>query len=360
MSDLQLALLAIGAALVVAVFVYNKWQEARYRKLAENGLKSRPSDVLLRSSARPEPVTEEPRVEPTWSAGADGEAAPPAGVEPVPAESVAAAQTGALSEVIDFIVPLETPAAVAGPVVLASAAGLAPFGSRVKLEGLGPQGWTSVLADGSYTRMRAGLQLVNRRGAVRAEELQAFCEALNALAAKLEAKAVPPAAETALATAATLDRFCEQVDIQMAVHVVSTESAFAGTKIRALAEASGLRLERDGRFHHRDEEGRESFILANEEPAAFSLQAMKQMSTSALLLELDVPRAPGGSEALARFRLFAEQLAGALAGRLVDDNRAPLDAAAFQAITGQLKSVYQTMQAQGIPPGSALALRLFS
>lgn len=358
MSDLHLALLAIGIVLIVAVFAYNKWQEARYRKIADNGLKSGPSDVLLHSSARPEPAAEESRVEPTWSVAS--EPASPAAAEPPTEAPAAAPQAGVLSEAIDFIVPLEASAEVPGSLVSAAASGLARFGSRARLEGFGAPGWTSVLPEASYTRIRAGLQLADRHGAVHAEELQAFCDAAAALAAKLNANAVPPPSEAALATAASLDRFCEQVDIQMAVHLVSTESPFAGTKIRALAEASGLRLEADGRFHHRDDEGRDSFILANEEPTAFSPQAMKQISTSALLLELDVPRAPGGAEALARFRLFAEQLAGALAGRLVDDNRAPLDAAAFQAITGQLKSVYQTMQAQGIPPGSPLALRLFS
>ncbi len=358
MSELQLALLAIGILLIVAVFAYNKWQESRYRRIAEDGLKSAPSDVLLHSSARTGPAAERTRIEPSLSvASAPASDAVAQAADDGPA---AARQAGVLSEAIDFIVPLESPAGVPGSLLTETASVLGRFGTRARMEGSGPQGWTSVLPDASYTRMRAGLQLADRRGAVHAEDLQAFCDAVAALAAKIGAKAAPPPSESALATAAMLDRFCEQVDIQMAVHLVSTESPFSGTKIRALAEASGLRLEDDGRFHHRDDEGRESFILANEESSAFSPQSMKQISTSALLLELDVPRAPGGAEALARFRLFAEQLAGSLAGRLVDDNRAPLDAAAFQAISGQLKNVYQTMQAQGIPPGSPLALRLFS
>ncbi len=355
MSDFQLALLGIGIVLIAAVFAYNKWQEARYRKIAEAGLKSGTSDVLLHSSA-PQPAREEPRIEPILNPPSEPPQAAPRGSAAQPI----APQAGARSEAIDFIVPLEARRPVPGAQVLAASTGLAAFKSRARCEGMAAQGWEAVVADASYARMRAGLQLADRRGAVRAEELAAFRDAVVAMAAKLQAEPAPPAPEAALAAAASLDRFCEQVDIQMAVHVVSAESAFAGTKIRALAEASGLRLEADGRFHHRDEEGRESFILANEESTPFSPQSMKQISTSALLLELDVPRAPGGADALARFRLFAEQLASSLAGRLVDDNRAPLDAAAFQAITGQLKAVYQTMQAQGIPPGSPLALRLFS
>ena len=47
MSELQLGLLAIGALVVVAVLAYNKWQELRYRKLAERSFGAGHEDVLM-------------------------------------------------------------------------------------------------------------------------------------------------------------------------------------------------------------------------------------------------------------------------------------------------------------------------
>ncbi len=49
MSELQIGLLVVGAVIVAAVFLYNKWQERRYRREAEAGFASQREDVLMRS-----------------------------------------------------------------------------------------------------------------------------------------------------------------------------------------------------------------------------------------------------------------------------------------------------------------------
>ena len=355
MTDLQIALTAIGVALIAIVYVHNKWQEAKYRREADVALKSGHSDVLLQSSAPPA-ASETSRVEPTWpTAGESGYAG-----EGRPAPEAASVEES-LTEAIDFIVALRKDEQISGRLVLDAAnSELTRFGRRMRLEGATSAGWSAVVPEQSYSEVRVGLQLVDRKGAVRDEDLAAFAAAVARVAAAAGANSTGAPRDAALDTAARLDRFCEQVDIQIAVHVVSVDADFAGTKVGALAEAAGLTLERDGRFHRRDEQGLELFVLANEGTGAFSAEAMKTVSTPALLLELDVPRAPGGADAFAQFRGFAEQFAAALGGRLADDNRAPLDAIAFEAITAQLAPVYESMRAQGIPAGSPLALRLFS
>src|SRR5256885_930263 len=133
MSDLQLALIVIGVLLIAAVFAYNKWQEARYRRQADAALSPSQTDVLLHSTAEP----------------------------------------------------------------------------------------------------------------------RAFAAAVAEAAGAAGMTAHPGSAEQALAAASRLDALCEQVDIQIVVHVVSRESPFAGTKVRALAEAAGMVLEDDGRFRKR-------------------------------------------------------------------------------------------------------------
>lgn len=53
MTELQMGLIGLGAAAVVGVFAYNKWQEHRHRKLAEKVLKPHHEDVLLGAGAKP-------------------------------------------------------------------------------------------------------------------------------------------------------------------------------------------------------------------------------------------------------------------------------------------------------------------
>ncbi|PKO88360.1 MAG: cell division protein FtsZ [Betaproteobacteria bacterium HGW-Betaproteobacteria-12] len=90
MTELQMGLIGLGAAAVVGVFAYNKWQELRHRKLAEKVLKPHHEDVLLGGggkSASPE------RNEPELRAEADqagGERVEPMFAEPSTAEAPAA------------------------------------------------------------------------------------------------------------------------------------------------------------------------------------------------------------------------------------------------------------------------------
>src|SRR2546425_12914749 len=102
MSELQVGLLGVGAVVVAAVFLYNKWQERRYRREAEAGFASQREDVLMRSGGGAGQGTAltslgAERVEPglvSFEAGQEGAGASGAG----------------LDEVLGLIVPLATPA----------------------------------------------------------------------------------------------------------------------------------------------------------------------------------------------------------------------------------------------------------
>ena len=47
MNELQLGLLAIGVVAIVAVLGFNRWQERKYRRQAEQRFQSSHDDVLL-------------------------------------------------------------------------------------------------------------------------------------------------------------------------------------------------------------------------------------------------------------------------------------------------------------------------
>jgi FtsZ-interacting cell division protein ZipA len=140
---------------------------------------------------------------------------------------------------------------------------------------------------------------------------------------------------------------------------MSDATPFSGARLEALAKSAGFELDRsDGRFRRRDKGGRIMCTLLNFGPTPFSIDRLKSFSTQGVTLELDVPRTPRG--AFEQFRDTARALAERLNARIVDDNRQPLGPAAFDAIGARVQAVHLSMEARGIVPGGALALRLFS
>jgi FtsZ-interacting cell division protein ZipA len=350
MSELQLGLLAIGAVVVAGVFFYNKWQEARYRREVQAGFGSRHDDVLmgLKGGTRDADRTAHA-----------GYAEPALGT--LEGEAPEAPRAG-LSEILDFIVPIETPEEVSGAAASdAAAAVLGRSSKSVLWEGFDPEHnrWDLLEPDRRYSRLRAGMQLVDRRGAVDESELAAFGAAVEEAAASLDLLATPPPVAQAASTARELDRFCGEVDIRVAVHIQSDAAPFPGSRLAGLAVSLGFELDQaERRFLRRDGDGRVLFALADFGPAPFDVERLDSVALRAVTFELDVPRTPRG--AFGQFRDMALSIAQGLNSRIVDDNRQPLSAAAFDAIEAQVQSVHSSMEARGIVPGGALALRLFS
>lgn len=348
MSELQLGLLGIGALVVVGVLAYNKLQEARLKRQSELAFGSGHDDVLLggRGAAKQQAGSSE-RIEPTLSE--------------TPGE--ASASSGTLSPSIDFIATLETHNPVAGETISSAIVdSLATLGKAVSWEAYNRQTakWEPLDASGEYERLRAGLQLADRKGAASQQDLDDFSAMAQAIAQAIGASCTLAEPATALQRAQQLDALCAEVDVQIGLNLMARGGAFSGTKIRAFAEANGLALERDGRFCLRDEAGFELYSLCNMEAPAFSAEGMKTFASNGLTLLFDVARAPGGILVFERFVEFTRVLADGLPALIVDDNRRTLDKAELGKIRNRLQALYASMEQQGIPAGSPLALRLFS
>ncbi len=352
MSELQLGLLGIGALVVVGVLAYNKLQERKLRLQAEEDFGSRHDDVLMdtkgKGAAPRPPAGPVERLEPTFSS-------------PPPFERVEAG--GMLDSRIDFIAKLELETAIAGELVSSAIAdSLASSAKSVSWECYNRQtaSWEPMAESGEYQLLRVGLQMADRKGAASEGELAAFCAMAQSVAEAVGASCTLAEADAALRRARQLDALCADVDVQIGLNLITRSGGAPGTRIRALAEAQGFKLERDGRFHRRDETGLELYTLCNMEAVAFTTDGMKALSTKGLTLLFDVARVPGGIVTFDRFVEFARILAEALSAAIVDDNRQPLDDAGLGKIRAQLEVLYASMQEQGIPAGSPLALRLFS
>lgn len=380
MSDLQLGLLAIGIAVVIAVIGYNKWQEVRLRRKTEGAFASSRDDVLMHQGAAAEPTDfdQPPAAEPRDTGSPAIERAPErvehtigdVDVEPAvpaaqPQAEPARLRPAVLDADIDFIVGLDCAKPVSGRDVAAKAEALVDEGmlKPVHWEGYDAAlgAWQAIVPEQRYAQLRAGLQLVNRSGPVTADDLSAFVAEMQEVALSLAALPEFPDVNEALQQAGAIDGFCAEVDVQMGLSVLSGAGhMLQGTKIRALAESAGLVLGKDGRYHRYNEAGAELFALANLEPMPFHPETIKTLSTHGVTVLLDVPRAPGVATTFRSYVEFARHLADAVSGTLVDDNRKPISQPALDQIAAQLDVIHRNMASQGMPAGSPLALRLFS
>jgi len=408
MNDLQLGLIALGGVAVASVFAYNKWQERRHRQLAEQVLQRDHADVLLdeaedvplpRAEREPLPVqapamtadtaacAESDRREPVlgqpedvWPDD-DGQpvalpampadaieevtAADPA-VLPVRPASVPSAEGTAehlVSPAIDYVAAFELVEPISGYQILHSQRDLLDrLGKPVGWAGCNDRSgrWERVSEEGDYRRLRIGLQLADRRGPLGEADLLTFHGAMQNLADELMAVADMPTRDGTLDAAIVLDQFCAGVDIQIGINLISKGSPFAGTKVRALAEAAGMVLDASGRFVRSDDEGNVLYTLASQESTPFTPDAMKTLSTHGLVFLLDVPRVSHGDRVFAQMLDLARRMADALGGMLVDDNRRPLTEAMLDPFRRQIGQYQAQLAAKGLPAGGALAQRLFS
>jgi FtsZ-interacting cell division protein ZipA len=417
MTELQLGLIGLGATAVVGVFGYNKWQEYRQRKLAEDVLKPHHADVLLGDGpkATSEPVVaqrtepeiriETPahgneRVEPIFvdphpTAPSDEMIAAPADLpmpetpvvetpaapEHTPAKVQAEVPADVPDELpelpavdlpaelldprLEFIVAMElVEPASAMDILHSQRSALLRLNKPVHWVGYNERTreWVRLAPDSELKlrRLRVGLQLVNRMGPLSDGDMTIFTNAMRALADELMAVADMPSSRV-LDQAADIDQFCAAVDLEIGLNLVSRASAFSGTKIRALAEAAGMVLGIGGAFTRYDDNGRVLFSLQNYESTPFSADMLRTLTTHGLTFLLDVPRVDHGERTFMQMTEIARRFADTLNGALVDDNRQPLSESQLDHIRREFIGKPQaTMLSYGLPAGSPQALRLFS
>jgi hypothetical protein len=223
--------------------------------------------------------------------------------------------------------------------------------------------WHAAGTHGStpYSQLRFAVQMSNRAGCIGQEQLTAFRDGVQNWAQRGAGRVKCLDIELAHAMAVQLDRFCADVDIAIGINVVTRDAnPFSGTKIRALAEAAGLRLESDGVFYLRGDNGETLFTIDNHEPMPFVPEQIKTLSTTGVTFLLDVPRVADALREFDAMLAMARNFATTLGGTLVDDNRAPLSEDAIGKIRHQLTGILAKMEAGQIAAGGARALRLFS
>ncbi len=389
MSDLQINLIVIGIVIIGGVVFYNWMQQRRYQRNTEKAFKNKYEDVLLEAEktteverVEPQLNTEVERVEPQLNKEVTGDFR----VEPSikekeivesdskpeqkhlnttnePARPVKVYSNG----VVDYVVSIqsETPVTVSDLAeILQRKVG---FGKPVRWFGQKNAGafWEEITMesdpDSDYTGLRACLQLADRSGPVSEVSLSEFRDMVQNFAELINAIADTPDIGEAYSQAVLLDQFCAEVDVMIGINVISKDGgAFTGTKIRALAEASGFKLDGGGVFNFREGNDDAKFTLNNYESTPFLPDNIRTLTTNGVTFLFDVPRIKNGERVFDQMTHLSRIFATTLGGTMVDDNQVPLSDSGIDRIKHKLNGIQAVMKSRDFPAGGEIALRLFA
>ena len=353
MSELQISLLGIGIAVIVAVYLYNFWLQRQYQRKFGAAFKQH-EDVLYHgvTTADPDILTEIVETSKVHAAEKTRINIP---------DEVC----NLLDESTDFIVEIY-------PISLASANTLSPlwqrrfdFGKNVNACGQNAATgkWEKVIADShvNYSAFRLGLQLANRSGAVNATRLSDFRDLAHEIGAHVQADLTVPNVDEAATRAVQLDAFCAEVDQMIGINLLPNGGITLGAnEVAQVAQSLGMGLQADGAFHLLDAHGFTLYSLCNVDSTPFQHHTFNHMRVKGLTLLLDVPRVEQPVSRFDDMVVLARRLGQALGAAVVDDHRVILSDSSLAQIREQIVAIECRMLAAGIQPGSAQARRLFA
>lgn len=377
MSDLQVSLIIIGIIIIAGVVVFNWMQQLSYRRKVEEAFEHKHDDVLLNpGTANKKSKRIEPQLNKTTIPELNEVMDVPGGDQSGFIDTARELQPNQEREanevsVEDDLSAISYTAIIQSERVLSSAQlyellqHSPEFSKPVRWYGQLKAGepWHELSSEANTegcTCLQGFLQLVDRAGPVSEIELSKFRDLAQEFASQVNAAIDCPDIVDEHEQAVLLDKFCANVDIMIGINIISKdEGAFIATKIRALAEASGFKLDTEGVFKYCDEDNVALFTLNNYETAPFLPESMKSLTTHGITFLLDVPRVANGEKVFDQMTHIAKLFSNTLGGIMVDDNRVPLSDNGIIRSRQQLNEIQDQMSSQHIPAGGISAMRLF-
>ena len=242
---------------------------------------------------------------------------------------------------------------------------IADIGLPVMLHGLDAEDKWHLLSENplnaAFKQLACSLQLADRGGPIAKNLLNKFQFAIEDAGLNLNAHVEWQSSGDAMQRAIELDQFCIEVDQMISVHMAQNESPIHGTKFKGLAEASGLSLMADGKFHYLQNGKSESlFVLIDTNNQPFTAENLRTNVLKSVTFQIEMPKVTNCEQTFNQMISMAQKMAASLNARLVDDNQRLLGDIQIEKIRQQLKVIHATMVARGIMPGSPASMRLFS
>jgi len=383
MSTLQISLAIIGLLVLALIVAYNIWSA---RRDTPERIKTAAVDGWG-EALRQEPALDDRQAQ-----------------AHVPPQSAAdLAPQVRLDAQIDAIVPIQVQRMIDGATALlaqppARRAGQKPFA----IEGMNAETrqWEPVQQAQRYTGFQAGVQLVNRSGALTELEFSKFVAHVQHFADVLGALAQLPDIAEEVARARALDAFAGAHDMQITLTLRPRQAAWSARYVRQSAQALGFAAtpQRGGHMHlpqtgadaetetgaaddaaphgaatgplpplppllrlHYANTG-EGDGAANAGGANGVRDALDDENTvvNVLHLALDVPQVPEQAQPFEALRHMAEQLCQQLDAALCDQYGQTLAPEHdWQPERERLQDLYRQLDEHGLRAGSPRALRVF-
>ncbi|PIT17367.1 cell division protein ZipA [Snodgrassella alvi] len=414
--------LVVGAAFILAVLVYNIYQESQYRKQLREQFGHANKDALLdsqvnsvRDGAQAQSVLNEKAVPPESEAGmaADSsteqaesvatgeEAAPEASNGHIQEETVATAQPPVANE---DVAPESSPVHSD----MESLSRTIPVKGRKTLLDLRdmakqPLPWFDVRFDylayialyepkelhamprlSSRSRFRlvgctmddryqvaepipsvyyqgfvVGLQAISRSGLITHEELANFGEQANRFAEQMDGQLLLTDINTFLSVARPLDDLCARVDQTIAIHLVSRTNV-SGMELRSAVERQGFELGHDGAFYYADSNGEPLFSIVTLDNSPFTSTLLANQNYRGFSMLFDIVHIPNGEKCFDQFMDMAVKLSSQLGLDLVNDKVEELSTEWLREVRRYVVDRQKEMKQVELKPGSELTKRLFS
>lgn len=342
MSDLQIGLILLGVVLILAVLVFNWWQDWRVRQKMRDQFPEREDDPLMGAPAAtavrrepglglsPQPVT------------LDDDADDPDEVDPATevvidvsfAQSVGSAE---LYEAVKGIMRV----------------GTKPVRVFAEREGGGHRAW--IRPAESYVSVQLAVLLANRSGPLTDIEWSQLWTLAQSLADRFDGAVEGPEIEAVLERATALDAVCADLDAQVGLILKLNQPHQTESVFRVLEGVGFLRG--DVQLAWMSDQGLPRFVVQFDGVPAgqFTGDHVQRLD-----FVLDVPKSPADEQAFSRMATVGRDLARRLDAVLLDDQGRPLPDHADDAVDQQLHALYMRLEEAGYPAGEPRTARLFS
>jgi hypothetical protein len=230
--------------LLVALFVYNKWQERQALKRMDASMRQGVGDALLGETApRRAPSRIEPRLD---SGGGPAPSTPDAGPDSAEPTDLAAPPGAphvdgwAEDPLLDFVLELRCSHAFDGVAALEARAQLdrlaLPLPTHLAVWDPKAQHWTAPDRFGFYSELLASVQMATRRQVLSEIEASRFVSAVQQIALTIDADFDAPEMGRLVAQAAELDALCARFDVQITLTLEAQGGSMDGAVVDAAAD----------------------------------------------------------------------------------------------------------------------------
>src|SRR5690625_36577 len=341
MSDLQIGLILLGVVLILAVLLYNWWQDWRVRRTMREQFPEREYDPLMGQGNGPAMRRE-----------------PGFGVPPAPGPDDDDDDPDEVDPATEVVIDVTFAQAVGSSELYDAVKGIGRVGSKpvrvfAERDGGGHRAWLRPAE--SYSSIQLAVLLANRSGPLTDIEWSQLWTMAQGVADRFDGSLEGPEIETVLERARALDAVCADLDAQVGLVLKLNQPHKTEAVVRVLEGVGFLRG--DTQLAWMSDTGVPRFVALFEGAAAgqFAGDHVQRVD-----FVLDVPKSPADEQAFSRMATVGRDLARRLDAVLLDDQGRPLPDHADEAIDQQLHTLYARLEQAGYPAGEPRTARLFS